>query len=518
MDQPRDPRDSEALKERFRQAAITHRLLEQADQAIMRAIAEPAGFALVLLYGPTGVGKSKMLAVLADRINRAAPAPKGFSFPGWLHQTSVTQVPLLLIEARPPDGSAFNRAYYYKNILMLLGERTYQQQVQIDIHVDQAPSKRRPLRGKAAQFNDLPELREAAEEAIHRHGVRVILLDEAHHLLYTAASGTTVTLLEQLEWLKSMGSTTGALHLLAGTYELLNFGKLNGQIARRCLPVHFPRYQLQRPEDCLEFQAALLTLLRKVPLPCEADTLVSSYWLYFYECSIGCIGVLKDWLLRAVSTALDAGQQSLTLDWIQDHALPVEIYQQMLLDATQGEEKLSHTESNREHVWRLLQGGELIAPVPPLPPRGTPPNPAPPPAEDVLSPADTASRAAPPMQTLDPASAPRATAAQTHQWAEARPPGQEPASVSQTEPGAAPAPDPPKRRRKKTEESAAENPQMDRKTSPSLSGPVGAEPGEAGTAVSPIKPKRSRRVGEPKPKRYPVGEHETERGAEAEQT
>lgn len=510
MDQRDILRDVEALKERFRQAAITHRLLEQADQAIMRAIQEPAGFALVLLYGPTGVGKSKMLAVLADRINLAAPAPKGLPFSGWLHQTSVTQVPLLLIEARPPDGSAFNRAYYYKNILMLLGERTYQQQVQIDIHAEQVPSKRRPLRGKAAQFNDLPELREAAEEAMRRHGVRAILLDEAHHLLYTAASGTTVTLQEQLEWLKSMGSTTGVLHILAGTYDVLNFGKLNGQIARRCLPVHFPRYQLQRPEDCLEFQSALLTLLRKVPLACDAETLVSSYWLYFYECSIGCIGVLKDWLLRAVSTALDEGQTSLTLDWIQDHALPVEIYQQMLLDATQGEEKLRHTESNREHVWRLLQGGELVAPVPPLPPRSTPANPAPPPAKVVMGPAGTPSHAALPTQTAAVASAPPETAATAPKQAEVRPPGQAPASVGQAEPGAAPVPVLPKRRRKKTAETGVDSAGTEDQAAASSNQAESADPIDAGKAASLTKPKRPRRVGEPKPRRYPVGEPETE--------
>jgi hypothetical protein len=512
MDQRDTLRDVEALKERFRQAAITHRLLEHADQAIIRAMAEPAGFAFVLLYGPTGVGKTKMLAVLADRINRAAPASKGFPLTSWLHQQSHTQVPLLLIEARPPDGSAFNRAYYYKSILTLLGERTYQQQVQIDIHAEQSASKRRPLRGKAAQFNDVPELREAAEEALCRHGVRVILLDEAHHLLYTGAGGTTVTLQEQLEWLKSMGSTTGVLHMLAGTYDLLNFGKLNGQIARRCLPVHFPRYQLQRPEDCLEFQAALLALLRKVPLPCEAETFVSSYWLYFYECSIGCIGVLKDWLLRAVSTALDAGQQTLTLDWIQDHALPVDIYQQMLLDATQGEEKLSHTESNREHVWRLLQGGELIAPVPPLPPRGTPPDPAPPPAEDVTGYTGTPSYAAPPAHTVDAASAPPEPAATAPKQAEAQSPHQEPARVGQAEPGAVPAPVTPKRRRKKTEETVVDSAGTEDKAAASPNKAGGVEPIDVGKAASPTKPKRPRRVGEPKPKRYPVGEQEAEQG------
>jgi hypothetical protein len=66
------------------------------------------------------------------------------------------------------------------------------------------------------------------------------------------------------------------IHIQAGTFESLNFGKLNGQIDRRCLPVHFPGYQLQRPEECLEFQTTLFTLLRKVPLLCEAETFVSS--------------------------------------------------------------------------------------------------------------------------------------------------------------------------------------------------------------------------------------------------
>ena len=162
-----------------------------------------------------------------------------------------------------------------------------------------------------------------------------------------------------------------ALWMLPDLYTYL-FGKLSGQTARRCLPVHFPRYQLEREEDCVEFQSTLLELLRRVPLECPAERWVADHWLYFYECSIGCIGLLKDWLLRAVSTALGDGKNRLSLDCVADHALPVVIYRQMALDAYEGEQRLNHTEVNREHVWRLLQGGELIAPVPPLPPREVP--------------------------------------------------------------------------------------------------------------------------------------------------
>jgi len=38
-----------------------------------------------------------------------------------------------MIEARPPDGSAFDRAYY-RTVLTLMGERTDQQRTHIDIH------------------------------------------------------------------------------------------------------------------------------------------------------------------------------------------------------------------------------------------------------------------------------------------------------------------------------------------------------------------------------------------------
>ncbi len=356
-----DPRDISHLsieekKARFRQATITHRRLQQTHRKIMQVVREPAGFTFVLAYGPTGVGKSKMIETVVRHLNEVLRVP---STSALFRPLPPVPTPVLVIEADPPDGSVFNRGYYYRTALTLMGEPTHQQHLHMDIHGEAQPSKRRPLRGKAAESNDLPELKAATKEAMPRHGVQVVMIDEAHHMLYGGNGMGGSTLQEQLEWLKSLSSTT--LHILVGTYDLLNFGQLNGQIGRRCLPVHFSRYLLQREADCLEFQSALVSLLEQVPLRCDVETLVGSYWVYFYEGCIGTIGVLKDWLTRAVSAALDAGQETLTLDCLQDHILPTGILRQMALDASEGEQKLEHTESNREHLWRILQGGELIA-------------------------------------------------------------------------------------------------------------------------------------------------------------
>jgi hypothetical protein len=73
---------------------------------------------------------------------------------------------------------------------------------------------------------------------------------------------------------------------------------------------------------------------------------------------------LKDWLIRAVSAALDDGSDTLTLERLQEQALSISQCEQMALDAIEGEQKLNYTEGRREHLWRLLQGEEPFAPVP----------------------------------------------------------------------------------------------------------------------------------------------------------
>jgi hypothetical protein len=345
---------------------------------------------------------------------------------------------------------------------------------------------------------------------MHRHGVRVVFVDEAHHLLYGRNGTGGSTLQEQLEWLKSLGNKAGALFILMGTYDLFNFGKLSGQTARRCLPVHFPRYQLEREEDCLEFQSTLLELLRRVPLECSAERWVSDHWLYFYECSVGCIGILKDWLLRATSQALDDGLSRLSLDCVQDHALPVDIYRQMALDTYEGEQRLNHTASNREHVWRLLQGGELIAPVPALPPRETPRDHVPDAKSSPVTETSPVDASPPPSVEVPPP----VKKSRGRKKAETPATEKEMGSEVQAEKGETPPSTPAKRRRKKktadetgpltpTESTAA---RAEISQAPQTSAAANAE-------VASAKPKRTRRIGEPKPKRYPVGEPESEQGA-----
>ena len=57
----------------FKEYAVLHPQLARVDMLLMRAIREPAGFAHVLVYGPSGVGKTTMIRQIAKRLNENEP-------------------------------------------------------------------------------------------------------------------------------------------------------------------------------------------------------------------------------------------------------------------------------------------------------------------------------------------------------------------------------------------------------------------------------------------------------------
>ncbi len=144
--EPHTHLSAEEKKALFTSVTITHRQLEAVHDRIRRAIRQPAGFSFVLVHGPTGVGKTRMMESLAEQARDLLLPQSALasSFPLTPYRLSPPPMPVLMIEAKFPDKNAFNRGQFYRTILKLLGEQTYPQQMQVDIHAESAASHAPP--------------------------------------------------------------------------------------------------------------------------------------------------------------------------------------------------------------------------------------------------------------------------------------------------------------------------------------------------------------------------------------
>ena len=363
LDEPLPP-EPQALLDSFKAYAVWHPRLVQVQTHLLHTIWEPADVAYVVVCGPSGVGKSKLAEVLARRLN----TPKSEA-----NRHSPRRA--LLINTRPADGALFHRANFYQKGLALLGKTTFDRHIKVDVTTaEQMVEKKRP-RSKATGYPDNPEVRDAYEEELRLRALRTVILDEAQHLI---ESGDGKQIKEQLNWIKSMTTETGVLHILIGTYDLLPFCNLDGQMARRGSEFHFAPYHMEDETDCQAFRNAFSSLLKQIPLRVDHDGLLQRWW-YFFEGSLGCIGILKQWLVRALYRALREASAELTRAHLEKSVLPDAKWERMRADARSGEAEFQYADRQNGYLSNLASMPTFV----PKPPALAPASPSTPSPKDV---------------------------------------------------------------------------------------------------------------------------------------
>ena len=140
--------------------------------------------------------------------------------------------------------------------------------------------------------------------------------------------------------------------LIKQSTELLIFRDLSAQLSRRTIDIHFPRYKPNNHQDLKVFKSVLLTFQRHLPLKREPDFV--SKWDYFYERSLGCVGILKDWLTRTLRDSLEEGSETITDKHLKRRAWSVSQCKRMLQEIEEGERKLEETEQDVSDLRKSL--------------------------------------------------------------------------------------------------------------------------------------------------------------------
>jgi hypothetical protein len=202
------------------------------------------------------------------------------------------------------------------------------------------------------------DMREAVVYAFALLRVKGVFVDEAQHLMSVDTPHKPTS---QLDWLKALTNRTNVLHVLAGNFDLYDFCHLHGQAGRRMRDLYFPRYHFDNAAECEAFVGALRSLLERVPLHVDVPGLLT-HWRWFGEWSLGCIGVLSDWLVETVDALYKQGGTTLTIDALQKHALPPGLRARMEREARAGEFKMDQAKAQSEQELRQLLGKPIPIP------------------------------------------------------------------------------------------------------------------------------------------------------------
>lgn len=325
----------------FKPITMNHPFFNASITKIMRAIKQADVGDIIFLYGPTGVGKSTLSSCIDLKLKKEFNSAND----------SVGTLASIVVEAPYPDSQRFSWKDFYRRALIKLQEPLIDKKVS---------NSRCSAYGSKVGYSSDPAvhaLRMAMENALKYRKVKVLIIDEAHHIAKGfRASG----LQDQLEYVKSLANLTGTVIVLIGTYDLLTFRNLSGQLSRRSIDVHFPRYRCDIAKEHQMFINVLESFVKKLPIPTNFNILDISDDLY--TGSVGCVGLLSGWLKKALANALEENADCLRIDHFKSSSYSYAQLSKIIADVQQGEALLT-TPPNGMSELKLLLNVPIKTPV-----------------------------------------------------------------------------------------------------------------------------------------------------------
>jgi len=343
----------------FRAYTVGHPALNYAVSELTAALDGAGDTDLVIIYGPPGAGKTTLLEIIMrmviDEMLPSMGDDKG----------------LVPIVGFPAVGRGAKESFVWsdcwRRALLAIDDPLV-----TDKRFPRVPLRLAQGRVPAVvptKMEANSALLMAWEQALRERRPRAVLIDEAQDMFAGLSFGS---LQKQLNCLKGQADRTGVLHVLSGTYDLLAVTELSAQLTRRSINIHLPRYLLERPRDVVAFRKTLEQFQLHLPLAEMPDLL--GQWEFLYERSIGCVGVLKQWLTRALARALR--KQAPTLDrkmHLEASAFSRAAILNMLIEAREAEAALARRELAADDQLEAL----LRTPLPLMKPKGNAPRQAP---------------------------------------------------------------------------------------------------------------------------------------------
>lgn len=269
---------------------IKHTRIRQVIDELNTLIYPGSQDSILLVIGPTGVGKSTLARYMVEHALEGAKSEM---------TADAGLIPGVYVEAPSSGEDDFSWRLFYTQALAELGEDLSTPKVAYGVD----STTGRMTRPRGMSHNGLAGLRTAVERCLKERGTRFVVIDEAAHIIrQTRRSRLEI----QLDTLKSLANKGSSQMVMVGSYDLYQLVSLSGQLARRIHVVHCERYRQDRQEDVLAFTACLQKFQSVLPHLWE-DKLMP-YGQALHDNTLGCVGTLSSVLTRAAKLAQADGR------------------------------------------------------------------------------------------------------------------------------------------------------------------------------------------------------------------
>lgn len=277
-----------AIVENLRRLTVEHREYRIAEEALFAHATFAGPGTVVLLVGPSRVGKTKVARSVLSKLSSAV-------------ETDSTQRLSLWVEAVNPDRGRFSLKHLTLRLLTELDHPFFR---------EADPYSERPGYSPRREATE-PKLRIAVERAMQARRTHWLFIDEAHHITQTNTASYARNYLDSL---KSLGNTTGVVSIWISGYPIFQHGFLNPHLNGRMRVIHMPRYT-SGSHDMEEFHAILETLSSRLPIK-KGWSLSDAAW-QLREHSFGCVGALVSWTEAALAEMVCQRHSALSLGHYQ---------------------------------------------------------------------------------------------------------------------------------------------------------------------------------------------------------
>ncbi len=321
-----------SVYEDFLGLLVRHPLQEQAFEQVLASLTQARGDGcLTVLFGPTGVGKTTLWELVTTAALKADQ-----------ERAQAGTIPYLYVLADVPSSGTFQlKAFYYKTL-------SAADEILIDRKI--VPGAVRSPHPFSRSTSDA--LRTATMSMLRHRRPFVFCVDEAQHL---GIHSSERQMANNLDAIKVFAKESEAPVLLIGTYQLVEFPALSGQLARLVRRVHFPRYDVGSVEGRRGFRDVLYFFEKHLPLA-ESYRLLDEREM-FHTRTIGCVGVLKQWLGRALFRALADGRNAVRQSDVKRTAPQDGDVRVWLEEASRGEVRIRELERSAPRARATAPSG-----------------------------------------------------------------------------------------------------------------------------------------------------------------